>query len=46
MKKHIDYEKLQVREQEETNHILWVNTVATIVTGAASLIIAIVTLWK
>lgn len=36
-----NYEKLQVVEQKETNVILWVNTIATIVTGIAALVLAI-----
>ena len=39
-------ERLQLKEQEETNTILWVNTVATIITGVASLVIAFLALSK
>ena len=41
-----DYEKLQYHEQRETNLWLIVNTVATVIMGIASIIIALVMLFK
>ena len=40
----MDYEKKQLEEQRRTNVILWLNTAATIITGLASLVLAIVAL--
>jgi hypothetical protein len=40
-KSSINYEKQQVVEQKETNLVLWINTVFTIITGIATLIIAL-----
>ena len=39
-----NYEKLQYQEQSETNYILWVNTIFTIISGVATLILAIISL--
>ena len=41
-----DYEKLQYTEQKETNLVLWINTVATIITGMAAIVLSIVALIK
>lgn len=41
MKKIKDYEKLQFDEQKETNIILWINTIFTIITGIGVLIISL-----
>lgn len=40
-----NYEKRQFEEQKETNMVLWINTIATIVTGLAALIDLIIRLW-
>ena len=36
----IDYEKEQFLEQRETNYILWLNTIFTIIAGGGALILA------
>lgn len=36
-----NYEKLQFAEQEETNFILWLNTGFTILTGLATVVLAV-----
>lgn len=46
MKKIKDYEKLQFDEQKETNLILWVNTIFTIITGIGVLIISLFEYFK
>ena len=37
-----NYEKLQYKEQEKTNFVLWINTVFTVITGVATLVLAII----
>lgn len=37
----MNYEKKQWTEQRETNLILWINTVATIIIGISTIIIAL-----
>ena len=39
-----DYDKLSYNESKETNMILWINTVATIVTGIAAIILSVIAL--
>jgi hypothetical protein len=41
-----NYEKQQVHEQEQTNYILIINTVFTILTGIATIILSIIAIWK
>lgn len=37
-----NYEKRQYEEQKQTNIILWINTIATVLTAVATLILNIV----
>ena len=39
-------ENLQLKEQKETNWILWVNTGATIITGLAAVTLSVIALLK
>ncbi len=46
MKKLPNYEKKQLEEQKETNLILLINTIATVITGIASLIVMVAEFMK
>lgn len=46
MKKQPNYEKRQYEEQKETNTVLWINTIATIITGLATLVLSILAFIK
>jgi hypothetical protein len=37
----VNYEKLQYNEHRETNLILWINTIFTVLTGIATLVLAL-----
>ena len=41
MNKLLRYEKAQLKEQRETNFILWVNTIFTVLTGVAVLALTV-----
>jgi len=41
-----DFEELQYHEQKDTNIILWINTIATVIIGIANVVIAIILLYK
>lgn len=42
----MNYGKQQIEKLGETNSLLLVNTIATLVTGAASVILALIALFK
>ena len=39
--KKMNYEKRQLEEQKETNTVLWINTIFTILTGLATLVLTV-----
>lgn len=42
----MNYEKQQVDEQRETNALLYLNTLFTVITGVATIILSIIALIK
>lgn len=41
MPRKTDYEKLQFKEQKETNLVLWINTIFTIITGVGTIVLSV-----